>query len=90
MLETRGKKEREGERCAKGLALRSFPVVSMPSFSQEHQEHCKVITVSFAIGPVVKHYGHRSLTASTQHKGNWSWTFYMPFIQQTAKNVLNV
>lgn len=47
-------------------------MASMPSFSQEHQEHCKVITVSFAIGPVVKHYGHKSLTASTQHKGNWS------------------
>lgn len=72
----RGGKERE--RCAEGLAVRSFPGASRPSFSQEHHGHCKVITVSFAIGPVVKHYGHKSLTASARYNGNQS--FYMPFI----------
>lgn len=89
MEERIGRKERE--RCAKGLAVRSFPAVSRPSFFQEHQEHCKVITVSFAIGPVVKHYGHKSLTGSTQHNGNQSKTFsfpplffYLPFINQCA------
>lgn len=76
MEERIGRKERE--RCAKGLAVRSFPAVSRPSFFREHQEHCKVITVSFAIGPVVKHYGHKSLTGSTQHNGNQSKTFYSP------------
>lgn len=91
MEERIGRKERE--RCAKGLAVRSFPAVSRPSFFREHQEHCKVITVSFAIGPVVKHYGHKSLTGSTQHNGNQSKTFYfppppfffyLPFINQCA------
>lgn len=42
-------------------------MASGPSFSQEH---CKVITVSFAIGPLVKHYGRWNSTASTQHNGN--------------------
>lgn len=53
----------------------SFPVASRPSSSRQHQEHCKVITVSFAIGPLVKHYGHKSLTAWTQYKENQDWTF---------------
>lgn len=55
-------------------------MVSRTSFSQEH---CKVITVSFAIGPLVQHYGHSGLTASTRHNGNLS--FYMPWISQTLK-----
>lgn len=96
MEERIGRKERE--RCAKGLAVRSFPAVSRPSFFQEHQEHCKVITVSFAIGPVVKHYGHKSLTGSTQHNGNQSKTFsfpplfffYLPFINQCANKKKSV
>lgn len=89
-FERRWKREKERERCAEGLAVRSFPVVRRPSFSQEHREHCKVITVSFAIGPLVKHYGHKSLTASAQHNGHQSWTFYVPFTEQMLETCPHV
>lgn len=44
-------------------------------FSQKPHKHCKVITVSFAIAPLVQHYGHQSLTASARAQ----WEFVLAF-----------
>lgn len=60
----------ENERYAGGLAVRRVP--RRAAFFHEHQEHCKVITVSFAVAPLAPHYGHRRLTASTRHNGGLS------------------